>query len=147
MPRCHVHHRVEILELCYRISRQNRNRIRKHFSVFIRGPDGFESWKKWRWKISWHTLFNYKLVVRFCYSYVYPSWAQFIIHILSLLHHIWQIIVYCKFCVRIAQHDNITSQSLMHNKNENQSNFHPDMLWTGIKYRCSLFRLFWNITI
>ena len=25
--------------------------------VFIRGPDGFESWKKWRWKISWHTPF------------------------------------------------------------------------------------------
>ena len=29
-----------------RISRQNRNRIRKYLSLFIRGPDGFESWTK-----------------------------------------------------------------------------------------------------
>ena len=29
-----------------RISWQNRNRIRKYFSLFIRGPDWFESWKK-----------------------------------------------------------------------------------------------------
>ena len=33
-------------ELCDRISRGNRNQIRKYFTLFIRGPDGFESWKK-----------------------------------------------------------------------------------------------------
>ena len=32
-------------QLCDQISRRNRNRIRKFFSVFIRGPDGVESWK------------------------------------------------------------------------------------------------------
>ena len=32
-------------QLCYRISQQNRNHIRKHFTLFIRGPTGFESWK------------------------------------------------------------------------------------------------------
>ena len=37
---------------------RNRNRIRKYFRLFIRVPDGFESWKKWRSKISWHTPFN-----------------------------------------------------------------------------------------
>ena len=41
-----------------RISRRNRNRIRKYFSLFIRGLDGFESWKKWRSKISWRTPFK-----------------------------------------------------------------------------------------
>ena len=40
------------------ISRWNRNRIRKNFSLFIRGLDGFESWKIWRSKISWLTPFN-----------------------------------------------------------------------------------------
>ena len=29
-----------------RISRRNRNQIRKYFTLFIRGPDGFESWEK-----------------------------------------------------------------------------------------------------
>ena len=37
---------------------RNRNRIRKYFRLFIRVPDGFESWKKWRSKISWHTHFH-----------------------------------------------------------------------------------------
>ena len=40
------------------ISQRNGNRIWKYFSLFIRGPDGFESWKKWRSKISWHTPFK-----------------------------------------------------------------------------------------
>ena len=35
-------------QLCDRISQQNRNRIQKYFSLFIRSPDRFESWKKWR---------------------------------------------------------------------------------------------------
>ena len=41
-----------------RISLRNRNRIWKYLSLFIKGLDGFESWKKWRSKISWHTPFN-----------------------------------------------------------------------------------------
>ena len=41
-----------------RISRRNRNLIRKYFSLLIRGPNGFESWKKLRSKISWHTPFK-----------------------------------------------------------------------------------------
>ena len=41
-----------------RISRRIRNRIRKYLSLFIRGLDGFETWKKWRSKISWHTPFK-----------------------------------------------------------------------------------------
>ena len=31
-------------QLCDRISRRNQKIIRKHFSLFIRDPDGFESW-------------------------------------------------------------------------------------------------------
>ena len=41
-----------------RISWQNQNQIRKYFNLFIRALDGFESWKKWRSKISWHTPFK-----------------------------------------------------------------------------------------
>ena len=37
---------AEIKKLCDRISRRNQNRIRKYFSLFIRGPYGFESWTK-----------------------------------------------------------------------------------------------------
>ena len=33
-------------QLCDLISRRNRNWIRKYFSLFISGPDGFKSWKK-----------------------------------------------------------------------------------------------------
>ena len=40
------------------ISQRNRNQIQQYFTLFIRGLDGFESWKKWRAKISWHTPFN-----------------------------------------------------------------------------------------
>ena len=40
------------------ISRQNRNRIQKYFSLFIKGLDGFESLKKLRLKILGHTPFN-----------------------------------------------------------------------------------------
>ena len=45
-PRCAAHRGVDFFELCDRISRRNRNRIRKYFSLFIRGPDGFKSLKK-----------------------------------------------------------------------------------------------------
>ena len=37
-----------------RISRRNRNRTRKYFSLFIRGPDGFWIIQN---RISWHTHF------------------------------------------------------------------------------------------
>ena len=49
-------HRRAFLKI--RISWRNRNRIRNFFGLFIRDLDGFESWKKWRLKISWHTPFN-----------------------------------------------------------------------------------------
>ena len=39
--RCHAHRRVEFFELCDRITRRNRNRIRKYFSLFIRCPDTY----------------------------------------------------------------------------------------------------------
>ena len=39
---------------------RNQNRIQKYFSLFSRGPNGVESWIKWRSKISWHTPFNAK---------------------------------------------------------------------------------------
>ena len=55
-PRCDAHSGVEFFVLCDRISWGNWNRIRKYFSLFIRGPDGFESWKKWSSKILWHSL-------------------------------------------------------------------------------------------
>ena len=42
-PWCDAHHGVEIFELWDRSSQRNRNR--KNFSLLIRGPDGFESWK------------------------------------------------------------------------------------------------------
>ena len=57
-PQCDAHSGVEFFELCDRMSRQNRNRIRKYFSLFNRGLDGFESWTKMEVKISWHTPFN-----------------------------------------------------------------------------------------
>ena len=38
------------------ISRRNQNWIRKYFSLFIRGLDGFESWKKNWGQKSWDTL-------------------------------------------------------------------------------------------
>ena len=38
--------RGEFFELCEGISRRNRNRIRKYLTLFIRGPDGCESWEK-----------------------------------------------------------------------------------------------------
>ena len=49
-----------------RISRQNRNRIRKFLTLFIRGPDGFESWKIWKSKLSWHTPFNMETNLQKC---------------------------------------------------------------------------------
>ena len=58
-PRSQTAHRGVKIERCDQISRRNRNRIQKYFSLLIRGPDGFESWKKnWRLKISWHTPFK-----------------------------------------------------------------------------------------
>ena len=52
-----------------RISRRNRNRIRKYFSLFIRdqkpkSKNGVESWKKLRSKILWHTSFKAVLRIR-----------------------------------------------------------------------------------
>ena len=44
-PWCHAHCGSEFFELCYRISQRNRKRIRKYFSLFFRGPDGFVSSK------------------------------------------------------------------------------------------------------
>ena len=44
-PWSHAHRGVEFFELFDQISQQNRNRIRKYFSLFIRGTDRFESWK------------------------------------------------------------------------------------------------------
>ena len=65
-PRYDAHRRVmHTVEWCtpqgflkIRISWRNQNRIRKYFNLFIRALDGFESWKKWRSKISWHTPFK-----------------------------------------------------------------------------------------
>ena len=47
----------EYFFLCEQISWRHWNRIQKFFSLFIRGPDGFKSWKKQRSKILWHTPF------------------------------------------------------------------------------------------
>ena len=44
-PRCHAHHGVRIFPLYDQICLRNRNRIRIKYSVFIRSPNGFESWK------------------------------------------------------------------------------------------------------
>ena len=38
-PQCHAHRGVGFIELYDGISRRNRNRVRKYFSMFIRGPD------------------------------------------------------------------------------------------------------------
>ena len=52
---CGMLHTAEIIStvgctqrrsLCDWMSRRNENLIRKYFRLFIRGPDGFESWKK-----------------------------------------------------------------------------------------------------
>ena len=48
----------ELFKLCDQISWRNGNWIQKYFSLFIRDPDGFKSWKKWRSKISRHTSFK-----------------------------------------------------------------------------------------
>ena len=67
-PRCGEHSGVRLRGMMHtwsflkiRISLQNRNRMRKYFSLFIRCTDGFESWNKWSSKISWHTPFNSKV--------------------------------------------------------------------------------------
>ena len=49
----HTAESKEVFELCDQISRQNQKWIKKYFSLFIRGPDGFESSKKWRSNILW----------------------------------------------------------------------------------------------
>ena len=60
-PRCAAApQRQNNKQLSDQISWRNRNRIRKYFSLFIMGPDGFESWKKRKLKISWHTPFKGK---------------------------------------------------------------------------------------
>ena len=43
-----------------------RKRIFKknHFNLFIRGPDGFDSWKEHAKKISWHIHFKFVLYLR-----------------------------------------------------------------------------------
>ena len=51
-----VQHTAEIT-LWSNISTKS-NWIWKYFSLFIRGPNGFESLKNWSSKISWHTPFN-----------------------------------------------------------------------------------------
>ena len=45
-------------QLCDEISRRNQ----KYFTLFISGPDGFESWKKIKVKISWHTFFREEIL-------------------------------------------------------------------------------------
>ena len=45
-PLCHAHRGVEFFELCDWITQQNGKRIWKYFSLFIRGPHGFESCKQ-----------------------------------------------------------------------------------------------------
>ena len=45
-------------QLCDEISRRNQ----KYLSLFISGPDGFESWKKIKVEISWHTFFREEIV-------------------------------------------------------------------------------------
>ena len=65
-PQCHAHRGVEFFKLCNWISRRNRNRIRKYFTLFIRGPDGFESWKKWQSKISWTLPLKYWEILTYC---------------------------------------------------------------------------------
>ena len=44
-PCCRADRGVKFCELCDWISGRNRNWIRKYLSLFIRGPDKFESWK------------------------------------------------------------------------------------------------------
>ena len=41
--RGHAHGGVKFFKLCDRMSRRNRNRVRKHISLFIRGIVGSES--------------------------------------------------------------------------------------------------------
>ena len=66
------------------ISRRNRNRIRKYFSLFIRGPDGFESWKKtggWKSRDTLATCmlvketksFVYIQCLIFCFFFIFTS--------------------------------------------------------------------------
>ena len=57
-PRSVIMRGVEFFELSILISSWKRIFKHNHFSLFIRGPDGVDSWKKWRSKISWHRLFN-----------------------------------------------------------------------------------------
>ena len=48
-------------QLCDSISQLKQNRIQKYFSLFIRGSDGFVSWKKLRGRKSRGTLTHFKL--------------------------------------------------------------------------------------
>ena len=72
-----------------RISRRNRNRIRKYISLFIRGLDGFESWKNVGWKscdtlpLSWPKVLLVLLKMFFLFTSLslcicFFSWSYFL---------------------------------------------------------------------
>ena len=50
--------RLKHFRICFRFRRDIWSQSWLLYSLFIRGPGGFESWIKWRFKISWHTPFN-----------------------------------------------------------------------------------------
>ena len=54
------HYRLKYFRARFRFCRD----IRKFFCLFIRGPDGFESWNKT--EVSWHTPFKGTVLPDFC---------------------------------------------------------------------------------
>ena len=45
---------------------------------FVRGPNSFDSWKKYRYKILWHTPFNYALL--FCKKVISKNYSGMYIY-------------------------------------------------------------------
>ena len=60
---------------CDQKSQRNWNLIRKNFNLFIRGPDGNESWKKWSLKISCHTPLKWNSAKSNFWGWKSPSWS------------------------------------------------------------------------
>ena len=81
-PRWNAHCGVKFFELCDQISRRNRNRIRIYFSLFIRGPDGFKSWRKktggWKYCETLPLTIVSEDIFYLCLCFFWKQWWGFV---------------------------------------------------------------------
>ena len=73
-------------KLCDQIFWRNRNGIQKYLTLFIRFPDVFESWKKWRAKISRHTPYKISNKEKFMSPSTVPNFRYILYKKFTLLY-------------------------------------------------------------